>query len=191
MSLVLPDTLLLGFDAFGGLDRNPSQEIVALAAQRKLCQTGLLPTSYRRASKTLADYISSREYKVVILLGYARSAKSLRLEQFAHNLVRSHQADNDGQALAGEPVLPQGSNRYETSLPIKRLQKTALARGLQVELSQDAGGFVCNYVYYMALWLESHNQDGRRTVFIHVPDLADRSMLTEDCLRLIKLISGE
>lgn len=55
----------------------------------------------------------------------------------------------------------------QTSLPVEEITKTLGKMGYEVTRSEDAGRFVCNYVYYHSLRFAEQN--GIKSVFVHVP----------------------
>ena len=55
----------------------------------------------------------------------------------------------------------------QTTLPVKEISKYLQQMGYDVTPSDDAGRFVCNYVYYHSLrFAEKH---GIRSLFVHFP----------------------
>ena len=61
-------------------------------------------------------------------------------------------------------ILP---NFLQTSLPIMEITKVLAEKGYEVMPSDDAGRFVCNYVYYHSLRFAEQN--GIKSLFVHVP----------------------
>lgn len=59
------------------------------------------------------------------------------------------------------------SNFMQTSLPVEEITKTLTKMGYEVMPSDDAGRFVCNYVYYHSLRFAE--QSGIQSLFVHVP----------------------
>ena len=55
----------------------------------------------------------------------------------------------------------------QTLIPVKELNDALIKRGFNVAPSDDAGRFVCNYVYYHSLRFAEVNQI--RSLFVHVP----------------------
>lgn len=55
----------------------------------------------------------------------------------------------------------------QTSFPVNEMAKALSGMGYDVAPSDDAGRFVCNYVYYHSLrFAEQH---GIKSLFVHVP----------------------
>lgn len=55
----------------------------------------------------------------------------------------------------------------KTCCSIKEIQQFLKNKGYDVTISDDAGRFVCNYVYYHSLWFAE--QKGHKSLFVHVP----------------------
>lgn len=55
----------------------------------------------------------------------------------------------------------------QTSLPVEEITKALAKKGFEVMTSDDAGRFVCNYVYYHSLRFSEQN--GIKSLFVHVP----------------------
>ncbi|KAL3726493.1 hypothetical protein ACJRO7_031398 [Eucalyptus globulus] len=68
------------------------------------------------------------------------------------------------------PIVPEDgkiSRTRQTSFSTKAILEFLKKKGYDVTLSDDAGRFVCNYVYYHSLRLAE--QRGSRSLFVHVP----------------------
>jgi len=55
----------------------------------------------------------------------------------------------------------------QTTLPVEEFTKALASKGYNVMTSDDAGRFVCNYVYYHSLRFTEQN--GMKSLFVHVP----------------------
>ena len=68
-------------------------------------------------------------------------------------------------------MVAQGPAAYFTTLPIKAMLAAVQARGVAAEVSQTAGTFVCNHVFYglMHRLATVAALQGTRGGFIHVP----------------------
>lgn len=55
----------------------------------------------------------------------------------------------------------------KTSLPVDAIYKFLKGKSYDVMISDDAGRFVCNYVYYHSLRFAE--QKGNKSLFVHVP----------------------
>jgi len=144
--------LLTGFDPFGGQPVNPSWEAVrqlqgwqvdghsVVAAQ--------LPTRFGLALRVLDQLIDEHRPGLVLCTGQAGGRAALSLERVAINVDDARIPDNAGAQPVDVPVVPGGPAAYFTTLPIKAMLASLLEAGLRAEVSQTAGTFVCNHVFY-------------------------------------------
>ena len=90
------------------------------------------------------------------------------------------------------PVVADGPAAYFTGLPIKAMLQALQRAGVPVEVSQTAGTFVCNHVFYGLMHLLATRRGFARTRggFIHVPWLpgqGEPSMATEELVRGLRV----
>ncbi|WP_102158148.1 pyroglutamyl-peptidase I family protein [Zhihengliuella halotolerans] len=169
--------LLTGFEPFGGAAENPSIDAARLAA-RELRDAGgdavavELPCVFGRGPGTaggaLAAALAEHRPDVVVAAGLAGNRGRLSLERVAINLLDARIPDNAGGQPVDAPVRAQAPAAYFTSLPIKRARARLEAAGLEAEISQTAGTYVCNAVFYELMHLLA-GSPGVRAGFVHVP----------------------
>lgn len=168
--------VVTGFDQFGGLSANPSQLIVEALARRppppKLV-TQVLPTEFVGSERKIRELIRRVRPEGCLCLGVAPGTAALQLERTAWNRGAGTEPDNVGN-IQNVPVVAGGAAHYRTHLPLEALATALLARQIAAKISDDAGAYVCNHLYYAAL--DEINGLGLRTVcaFIHLPLLAEQ-----------------
>ena len=96
--------------------------------------------------------------------GRASAGDNIRLERFAINMMDSSKADNDGYIPNEETIYANQPLALQTPLPIKELLRFCTDDVLPVKISNSAGLYVCNRVYYEALHLQ------QRAIFVHMPN---------------------
>ena len=172
--------LLTGFDAFGSLQQNPSELVVRQIAERARAEgrrdlvSEVLPTQYAAAGKRIRQLIRRARPRAVLCLGVAESRTGLSLERVALNLDDSGLPDNAGRRRSGRAILRNGPPAYWSTLPLERLRKKLAKQGIPVGISNHAGTFVCNHVFYVARH-ETERLAGRPPCgLIHVPLLSER-----------------
>ena len=164
-------TLVTGFEAFGQLQVNPSALIVdhvrGTAPQGMLCE--VLRTEFIAAEARIRELIRAYQPATAICVGVAPPAAEVRLERLAVNLDNARLADNAGYQPVEIPIVPNGRLTLSATLPLERMHAALVANGIPASISDDAGRFVCNHVYYAAL--DEIARDGlpTRCGFIHVP----------------------
>jgi pyroglutamyl-peptidase len=153
--------LVTGFEPFGEHEVNPS----ALLAEA--LDGVVLPVSYARAADALRAAIDERDPELVICFGLAHTRTEISVERFALNLDDAEAADNDGVTSASL-IDPGGPVAYRSTLPVDEIVAALRADGIPAGTSRDAGGYLCNHVFYS---LMRALPEGARGGFIHVPPL--------------------
>ena len=163
--------LLTAFEPFGGADSNITQSVLSLLpdsiadwAIEKVC----LPVSFKRAPIVLREAIATYSPDLVIMLGQCPAGENIRLERFAINMMDSTKGDNDGYIPNEETIYAHQPLALQTPLPIRELERFCTDNVLPVKISNSAGLYVCNRVYYEALHLQ------QRAIFVHVPKNMER-----------------
>lgn len=170
----IPRVLLTGFDAFGGETLNPSWEAVRRLAGEQIAGHALvgvqLPTRFGRALQVLRGALRRHDPRLVICVGQAGGRSRLSLERVAINLDDARIADNAGRKPVDRPVIRGAPAAYFSTLPIKSLLQALEQAGLPAEVSQSAGTFVCNHVFY-GLMHALRERPEVRGGFVHIPFL--------------------
>lgn len=175
----LPRVLLTGFDPFGGETVNPSWEAVrrldAQIVRRHQIVALQLPTCFGRSLRTLRAALTRHEPALVICVGQAGGRSRVSLERVAINVDDARIADNAGRQPVDRAVIRGAPAAYFSTLPIKA-QLGALQRaGLPAEISQTAGTFVCNHVFY-GLMHALRDTPQVRGGFVHIPFLPEQAV---------------
>ena len=189
----LPTVLLTGFDAFGGDAINPSS-MAAQALHEETLEghrvvTAQLPCEFAASSKALSALLRQHKPALVLCLGLAGGRANLSLERVAINVQDARIADNAGAQPIDSPIAENGPAAYFSTLPIKAMLQALTDAGIPTEVSQTAGTFVCNHVFY-ALMHALKKQRGRakaRGGFAHVPYLPGQGL---PCMPLDEMVRG-
>lgn len=164
--------LLTGFEPFDNDLVNPSWEA---ARQLDGVQVGdgvqivarCLPCAFATAGECLAQLIGELRPAMVIATGLAPGRSEMSIERVAININDARIPDNLGQQPIDTAVVVDGPAAYFSTLPIKAMVKALREAGVAAAVSQTAGTFVCNQVFYLL----QHRLAGAgvRSGFIHVP----------------------
>ncbi len=170
--------LLTGFEPFGGESINPSGEIVRLLHGTVIgghrVTGALLPCVFGAAISELKNQIRATKPALVICIGQAGGRAGITPERVAINVDDARIADNAGRRPVDRPVARGGPAAYWSTLPIKAIVQQLRHRGIPAVVSQTAGTFVCNHVFYGLM----HELRGRKKIrggFIHVPFLPEQT----------------
>ncbi|QHE88556.1 pyroglutamyl-peptidase I [Hydrogenophaga sp. BPS33] len=188
--------LLTGFDAFGGATVNPSwQAVQALHGERLQDHpvvAAQLPTVFGESLRCLTALLEAHRPALVICVGQAGGRGAISLERVAINIDDAPMADNAGARPVDAPVRRGAPPAYFTGLPIKSMLAELQAAGLAAEVSQTAGTFVCNHVFYGLMHALTTRRSLRHTRggFVHVPWLPEQGtpgMPLDDIVRGLRL----
>ncbi|KAK9195084.1 hypothetical protein WN943_003202 [Citrus x changshan-huyou] len=180
-----------GFKKFHGVSENPTETIVSNLREymkKKGMPKGLilgscniLETAGHGAVaplyQTLQSAISEKDSEsansrriIWVHFGVNSGATRFAIEQQAVNEATFRCPDEMGWKPQKVPIFPADgeiSRVRETSIPVEEITRTLTKKGYEVITSDDAGRFVCNYVYYHSLRFAEQN--GTKSLFVHVP----------------------
>ncbi len=174
-----PTLLLTGFAPFDGDAVNPSWQAVSRLRGRQLAGHRIavreLPTEFGAALRMLRKAIREVKPKLVVCVGLAAGRSWISLERVAINVDDARIPDNAGAQPVDLPVVRDGPAAYFSTLPIKAMLAALREADIPAEVSQTAGTFVCNHVFY-GLMHALRRRPAVRAGFIHVPyPAADRT----------------
>jgi pyroglutamyl-peptidase len=166
-----PKILLTGFTPFGGDKINPSWLAVRQVAEARPDEVSAveIPTVFATAISDLEKAIEEHHPEVVICVGLANGRPAITPERVAINLNDAGLEDNAGEQPIDVPIVPGGPAAYFTTLPLKESVTAMRAAGLPAKVSDTAGTFVCNNIFYGLMHLIATKYPELRGGFIHVP----------------------
>ncbi|MER7988592.1 pyroglutamyl-peptidase I [Streptomyces noursei] len=165
--------LLTGFAPFDGEATNPSWQAVRTAAATPLAGLALhtveLPCVYGASLTALRTAIAATSPDLVVCVGQAGGRPDVTVERVAVNVDDARIPDTAGAEPIDEPIVPGGPAAYFATLPIKACVAAVRAAGLPASVSNTAGTFVCNHVFYGLAHLIATELPHVRGGFVHVP----------------------
>lgn len=169
--------LLTGFEPFGGHSLNPSWEVVRAVQGTRVAGAQVigvqLPCVFAQALPALQQALTAHSPDLVLALGQAEGRNDLSVERVAINVMDARIPDNAGQQPIDVPVVAGGPAAYFSTLPIKALVAGLCAAGFPASVSQTAGTFVCNQVFYALQHLLAGQ--GVHSGFMHLPALLEQA----------------
>ena len=178
--------LITAFEPFGGSTVNASAAVLEKLPGEMggaEVQKALLPVVFGKATEKALAYPAD----CIFLLGEAGGRKNVTPELRGRNLRNARIPDNEGNKPEGEKILPEGPEEYRTVFPVKTIVEQMQAEGYGIEVSEDAGTYVCNDTYYL-----TGMKAGVPVQFIHVPtEAADAGIVEMFIARCVKYISAK
>ena len=135
-----------------------------------------MPTVFDTSRFLLTEALERERPDVAVLFGLAASTPTIRLERVALNLDDTALADNSGRRRDGVAILPGAPLARQTNLPVTTLRDTLAPQGFNVVVSNHAGAYVCNHVYYAALHHIAATGLPCQALFVHLPEVAPDGM---------------
>ena len=174
--------LLTAFEPFGGETIN-----AALEASRAMpdrieeieIEKITVPTTFTGCLKPVLEAIGQVQPDCVLMLGQAAGRGMLTPERRAVNRIEARIPDNDGLQPQDQPVIPEGPEFYESTLPIEAMTEAIRRAGIPAEISASAGSFVCNALFYGVLHALSETKQKIPAGFLHVPVTPEQAELRE------------
>lgn len=178
----MPRFLLTGFEPFGPHEENPSglliahllgetegQELEIEPLPEDVEVQGLiLPVEYATAGPQLAETVRETQPDFILCFGVAGQNEIICLERLARNLDNAAAPDNAGEIRRLSPVIPDAPASYSSSLPFEEILWNLVSEGIPARTSSDAGGYLCNHVFFQALHLSAHQPNQPDAGFFHI-----------------------
>lgn len=162
--------LITGFDPFGGSDSNPSE----LAVQQLPDVLGefeirkcIVPTVFGAATRIALEAAEAFGPDVILCIGVAAGRDAVTPERVAINLQDARIPDNAGRQPTDAPIVPGAPAAYFATIPLKKIVSAIEAQGLPARISNTAGTFVCNDLFYGLA--HRYANTPVKVGFIHVP----------------------
>jgi len=168
----LPTILLTGFEPFDGQPTNPSWDAASALHGKRIAGHRVvsrrLPVTFGASLKVLRAAIREVSPALVVCVGLAAGRAHISLERIAINVDDARIPDGNGSQPVDEAIVAGGPAAYFATLPIKSMLAGLRAAGFPTEVSQTAGTYVCNHVFYGLMHaLRKHRKV--RAGFIHIP----------------------
>ena len=175
--------LITGFEPFGGETVNPSWEVARALDGERIAGAQVaalqLPCRFGEAGHVLAQALAADALAAVIALGQAARRSDLSVERVAINVDDAPIPDNGGDRPVDRPIVAGAPAGYFSSLPIKRIVAAVRAAGVPASVSQTAGTFVCNHLFFTLAHLIATRHPRVRGGFIHLPMLPEQAAAWE------------
>lgn len=179
----LPVILLTGFEPFGKKKPpNPSWEAIKnldgqewkgykLVARR-------MPVVWGTPLKELEGWVD--EYKPVAVFSLGQGGEGgFSIESWAYNRRSAEAKDNLENKPPIADVVADGPKRFDASIDSLKLAKGLAEKGYNVNVSTNAGRYLCEETLYSLEYLKSASKIAGPVLFCHVPPLGSKLTKTK------------
>lgn len=164
--------LVTGFEAFGGRETNPTAQLIQALKLGQLSIPSdsvieglLLPVTFDDAFDILWEKSKQFRPDAILALGLAANRDAIELERVAINCMDADIPDNKGERPIDKVIIPDGKEAFFSTLPLRKIESSLQRAGIPVRISNTAGTYVCNYLFYRMM--ESHRN--KLCGFVHFP----------------------
>ncbi len=164
--------IITAFEPFNNDSMNPSESILKKIPDTlydvKIVKV-TLPVVYNHAFERLLPLIDEYDPIMVLSLGLAKGRSHITIERIAINVNEASIADNLGNKKTGQPIVEYGPDGIFTTLPLKKLKERIKTDKLPIHISNTAGAYVCNNLFYKTLHHIKQFNLNIEAGFIHIP----------------------
>lgn len=172
--------LITGFDPFRDEQVNPSWEICKMLQEESMEGVDItvrkLPVVFKRAREEAIRQFEELNPDLVLHLGEAGGRTHISVERVAINCDDAGTPDNDGQTRDAEPIQEKGEDGLFATVPVKKIVNALKKSGIPAVISNSAGTYVCNHVFYGMLHHIKQKRSRTRVGFIHLPYLPEQTL---------------
>jgi pyroglutamyl-peptidase len=190
-----PRILITGFTPFPGAPVNPTEHLIqSLRRQPHWLESlgeirlEVLPVEYAAVPEALAALGRDFAPDIAVHFGLSARATGFTLERLARNANATGRVDNAG--AAPPPGIFEGEADLPSTLPLDAIAARLAGQGLPVAWSDDAGGYLCNYTFYLACSPRFEAYAPAMSGFVHVPPLRDADGANPCAMTLAQLEAG-
>jgi pyroglutamyl-peptidase len=135
--------------------------------------TRILPVIWNDAEARIAALIDEVKPDAILHLGLATKRSTIGVETRARNECTRLHPDADNMCRASGTIDPQGPGLRHARVDALRLVDVLRGSGLDAEISDDAGDYICNHTLYLSL-----GSSVPSVGFIHLPTPSEQMTLT-------------
>jgi pyroglutamyl-peptidase len=165
--------LISAFEPYLRQKRNVSQDMLAELMRSPPpgweIEPIVLPVEFGRGLDVLWNAVKLTRPRFVLSFGQADHGTAIRIERVAVNVRDTTGPDNAGVIAREQPILANAPIAYPTRLPRVALVDALAAQGLPAEISDSAGTYVCNDLFYGLMHRIGRSRCDIVAGFIHVP----------------------
>jgi pyroglutamyl-peptidase len=169
--------LVTGFGPYPGAELNASQWLAENLGREiapghgSSIAAAILPAAWERAGVHAEAWTESLRPHAILHFGVRPASDGFGVETRARNVTIN--LPDVGGALPPAPWAKRGgAARLAADLGSPLLVQALRRRNITARLSHDAGGYLCNYVFYRTLHWAARQRRAPLVGFFHVPPIA-------------------
>ncbi|MHA1202550.1 MAG: pyroglutamyl-peptidase I [Candidatus Heimdallarchaeaceae archaeon] len=170
--------ILTGFEPFGGSEVNPSIKACQVFNNKIIDGYKIkaieIPLRYNEIKPIIERILTKEKPEIVICIGQS-SRSVISLERIAINIASLEKSVYSCGAKPMDEILEvNGKEGYFSTLPIRNIKVCLEENKIPCEISNSAGTFGCNQIFYHLMQFINSNEINIPAGFIHVPSLPEQ-----------------
>jgi pyroglutamyl-peptidase len=162
--------LLTGFGPFPGVPKNASAALAETFEERFApgitVFTAVLPVVWSEAQAAVRDLVERHKPQALLHFGVSKRAAAFEIEARAVN-ASGPKEDHAGVIRPSKRLVPSGPATLTATLPPSLLARALTCAGHPATVSNDAGRYLCNAVFYWSL--QSALPGDPLVALVHIP----------------------
>lgn len=183
----MPSLLLTGFEPYGYTPINPAEQVASLLDGEVIANieviSSIVPNTFFKSIEHVKKKIHHHKVDYVLMMGEYVGRAMVTFERFAHRLIDSSRyelVDNEGFSYDNKATVDQAPIAYQSQLPLKAMVEKLRGHGIPADISDTAGTFVCNHLFYGILHEISVSRLPIKAGWVHLPMLPSTAALQQN-----------
>lgn len=167
--------LITGFGPFPGMPENPSTTLAYELAKRAESTfpnhtfvAHSFATEWASAERDLTRLYEIHDPILVLHFGMGNQKSAIHIERMARNQA-SGEADANGCRGCNGPILKSAPTRLKSNMPHYSVLQDLRANAINAHISNNAGSYLCNFIYFKSLTNARAQATPPIAAFIHLP----------------------
>ena len=124
-----------------------------------------LPVALHSSFNIVKEHVNNNTPDLIILCGEAAKRTKISIEIKARNCISRKLCNEDEVDLNNQIINKNGDDIIYSTFPTVEALSHVISKNIPIELSTDAGGYICNALYYQV----QNEFKNIPCVFIHFP----------------------
>jgi pyroglutamyl-peptidase len=166
--------LITAFEPFGSEKENSSEKVINTLRDFQDVEKLILPVVFDKCYEKVFEKMRGTYYDYILMTGESCGRTAISVERIAINIKDSRMPDSSGKAFENEKIFEDGADGYFSGLNTEEIKKAFKAEKIPLLISNSAGTYVCNNLFYGVLHKIRKEGLKTRAGFFHIPCLTEQ-----------------
>ncbi len=166
--------LITAFEPFGGEKENSSEKVINTLRDFQDVEKLVLPVVFDECYEKVYEKMMNTHYDYILMTGESCGRTAISVERIAMNIKDSRMPDNRGKTFKNKKIFEDGADGYFSRLNIEEIKRAFETEKIPVLISNSAGTYVCNNLFYGVLYKIRKEALKTRAGFFHIPCITEQ-----------------